>query len=291
MNSMTGYGRGESEKDGCKVTVELRSVNHRFLDLSIKLPRCFLFAEDFVRKYLGTRFARGHIDVYLNYENVRAGSTGLAINLPVVGAYIDMANELNARFGVANDLTASAIIRLPDALTQSSEDVAQDELLELTSAALTAACDSLVVVRAKEGAKLTEDLSIKIDLIAKLTSEAEQLAPTVVADYKERLSKRIREALADVTYDEARFLNEIAFFTDKACIDEELTRMKAHIVAARRYLTDVTPMGKSFDCLVQEMNREANTMGSKANFAALQRVVVALKTEIEKVREQVQNIE
>jgi len=290
MISMTGYGRGESESNGRKVVIELRSVNHRFLDLNIKLPRYFLFAEDYIRKTLSSAFARGHIDVFLNYENKSDTSTEITLNASVVAAYIECAKQLNEKYGIVNDLTASTLLKLQDVTTVSEEED-QEILLSLCKDALQQAIDALLIVRTKEGAQLSLDLSSKIDGISLLTVKAEELAPLVVSDYRERLSKRISEALVDVAYDEARFINEIAFFTDKACIDEELTRMKAHIVAAKKFFSSTEPIGKSFDCLVQEMNREANTMGSKANDSRLQNVVVALKTEIEKVREQIQNLE
>lgn len=291
MNSMTGYGRGESVQLGKKLTVELRSVNHRFLDLSIKIPRHFLFAEDYIRKTLGKHFLRGHIDVYINFEDTTAESTSLSLNLPVVTAYMNMAKELSAQYGVEQDLTALSLLKLPDTVTRISQTFDESELMALLEKALCDAISNLEEARRVEGAQLLTDIDNKISSIEVLVNKAEKLAPQVVVDYRERLAKRIKEALGDVAYDEARFLNEIAFFTDKACIDEELTRLKSHISTARNTIKTAGSIGKNLDCIVQEMNREANTIGSKANCSSLQNVVIALKTEIEKVREQVQNIE
>ena len=291
MNSMTGYGRGERLQLGKKLTVELRSVNHRFLDLSIKIPRHFLFAEDFIRKTLGKHFLRGHIDVYLNFEDTMAESASLSLNLPVVNAYMNMAKELSSQYGVEQDLTAYSILKLPDAVSRVSPTFDEAELLSLVENALADAICGLEEARKVEGVQLFTDIDNKISAIEVLVGKADEIAPQVVVDYRERLAKRMKEALGDVAYDEARFLNEIAFFTDKACIDEELTRMKSHISTARKTIKMAGSIGKNLDCIVQEMNREANTMGSKANCSSLQNVVIALKTEIEKVREQVQNIE
>ena len=291
MNSMTGYGRGEFLQLGKKLTIELRSVNHRFLDLSIKIPRHFLFAEDFIRKTLGKHFFRGHIDVFINFENTLPESSSLSLNLPVATAYLNMAKELSVQCGVENDITAFSLLKLPDVVMHSSETFDENELLLLVQNALNQAIAALEEARKNEGSQLLQDIEHKLSIIESLTESAEETAPQVVADYRIRLAKRIKEALADVAYDESRFLNEIAFFTDKACIDEELTRLKAHIATAREKIRIQGSIGKNLDCIVQEMNREANTMGSKANCSALQNIVIALKTEIEKVREQVQNIE
>ncbi len=291
MNSMTGYGKGECTIEGKKVVVELKSVNNRFLDLNIKMPRVFNFAEDFVRKSLQERLSRGHVDVFVTYEDHSVNRIGLALDYAVVQNYVKMAEALQREFGLAGDLTAYDVLRLKDAVVEQTVDADEGQLSLLLSVALSAAIDNLCAMRAKEGEALQLDLQSRLATVAAYTDEVSVVAPTVVEEYRQRLRERVAEALGEVPVDEARLLNEVCVYSDHVNIDEEITRMRSHIGQFAALLQQDIPVGRKADFLMQEMNREANTMGSKANNAALLTLVVNMKNELEKMREQIQNLE
>ncbi len=285
MFSMTGYGKGVATRDGLTITVEMKSVNHRFLDLSFKLPRGFQSEEDRLKKCIASKVKRGHIDVYLTYE--KSGEASVSMDKDLVKRYLDMGRELEG-MGVANDLTASSVLRLPDVLTTVAED--DDELKsELVAEASSVAVDNLVAMRATEGSALVQDLTIKIDKLTDLREQALAIAPTVREHYYEVLKKRVSDALKGTEVDEARLLNEVAVYSDKVAVDEELVRLDGHLKHFVELLT--TGTGKSLDFLTQEMGREVNTLGSKSNDLRLTEIVLLMKNEVEKIREQVQNLE
>ncbi len=291
MNSMTGYGKAAAERDGRKVTVELRSVNHRFLDLSIKLPKTLNCLEDIVRKGLSDGFERGHFDAFVSYENTRDDGVKLTLNEGIAEEYIKIKDEITAKFGVADDYTVSAMLRTPDLVTASAAEENEEEIKSLCTAALADAISQMKKMRAFEGEKLKNDILTKTSNIEKTVAAIKELAPKVVDNYRAKLKERITEALSGVEIDEARLLNEVAFFADKAAIDEEITRLTAHCQHLRDMVASEKPMGKNLDFLVQECNREANTIGSKCNDINITGNVLTLKNEIEKIREQVQNVE
>ena len=290
MYSMTGYGRGEAECNGRILIVELKSVNHRFLDLSVKLPRALIFAEDVMKKTISSRISRGHIDVFTTYS-APADQGVLTLNKAVAENYLEMGRELSAAFGVKNDLTASALLRVPGVAEESVVSVPEEEILSLVREATNNALDALLRMRDTEGKAITADILSKIDEIERLTGVIEERAPLVSAEYRSRLETTIREALSGADYDETRLLTEVALFADKCAIDEELARLHAHIGHYRKILHEEPTAGRKLDFLTQELNREANTIGSKANDATIAETVVLLKCEIEKVREQIQNLE
>lgn len=292
MKSMTGYGKGEMTLNSKTVTVELKSVNHRFLDLSIKAPSVFNFAEDYIRKAIQADFARGHIDCYISVSvNGLSNNKEYTYNLEQIDAYLKMAKEINTQFGIENNLTMADILRLPQSLVEKRLDDNADELLELLKGALSVASSKLIEMRQKEGDNLKEAL---IKHLNKISDSAESIAisaPMVVESYREKLKNRITEYLGEVNPDESRLLTEVAVFSDKVNIDEEINRLFSHISQFNSIICSEQPVGKTLDFLVQEMNREANTIGSKANNVNITKVVVELKNEIEKLREQIQNIE
>ena len=290
MYSMTGYGRGEAEVNGRTLVVELKSVNHRFLDLSIKLPRVLLFAEDAMKKTISSRLSRGHIDVFTTYT-APADQGARALNADLAASYLAMGKSLSESFGVKNDLTASSLLRQQGVVEETSVTLPEEDILSLVQAATNRALDSLLKMRETEGRAITADIMTKLAEIERLTGLIEERAPLVTAEYRARLEERMREALSGADYDETRLLTEVALFADKCAIDEELARLHAHIDHYRKILSTEPTAGRKLDFLTQELNREANTIGSKANDAAIAENVVLLKCEIEKVREQIQNLE
>ncbi|MBO4479933.1 MAG: YicC family protein [Clostridia bacterium] len=290
MFSMTGYGRGESEQNGRALVVELKSVNHRFLDLSIKLPRALLFAEDAMKKLISSRVSRGHIDVFTTYSAPK-DQGALSLNKSVAENYVEMSKELSASFGLENDLTTSSLLRVQGVVEEGVPTVSEEEILSLVTEATNHALDSLLKMRDTEGKAITADILSKLSEVERLTGVIETRAPFVAAEYKTRLGETVREALSGADYDETRLLTEVALFADKCAIDEELARLHAHIDHYRKILSTEPTAGRKLDFLTQELNREANTIGSKANDAAIAENVVLLKCEIEKIREQIQNLE
>lgn len=285
MLSMTGYGKGEAEKNGLKVTVEFKSVNHRFLDISFKLPRGMQYLEEVLRKTLSSGVKRGHVDVFVTLT--KTGSASLTLNRAAAENYLKMAAELET-MGVKNDLTASVLLRLPDAV--SAADGEDEEILtEVLKSAATSALSALVSMRKTEGAALVKDLTLKAENLAKILKEVEERAPKVRELYFVNLKKRVDELLSDAGVDDARIAAETAVFADKCAIDEEIVRLSGHI--AHFYEIIEKGNGKQLDFLVQEMGREVNTIGSKSNDLHITERVLLMKNEVEKIREQVQNLE
>lgn len=290
MQSMTGYGKGIAEKNGTKITLELKTVNHRFLDWSIKTPRTFLFLEDTIKKQISQKINRGHIDLYLTYAKDSAVENALTVDMALAKDYIEKAQEVAKEFGLENDVTVSSILRNGDIATRESVEESEDDLKELTLSALVQALDALAVARANEGAHILADLKQKLDNMQSALDKIKEFAPKVTAIYRENITARIDEALKE-NVDQQRLAMEIALFADKCCIDEEMTRLQAHIDLMRKTLESDKPIGRDLDFRIQEMNRETNTIGSKANFLEITAEVLKLKNEIEKLREQVQNVE
>lgn len=291
MKSMTGYGKGVYEVDGRKITVELKSVNHRFLDLSIKMPKIFNFAEDNIRHSLKDRFSRGHIDVYVNYEDMRADRSELFVDIELVKKYAEASNKISEELSVSNNVNTYELMRMPDVLTERETEDSEDILLDLLMKALYIAEDNLEAMRTREGELIRVDIENRLDIISGIVGEVATISPEVIAEHKGKLKARLEEALGDIEVDESKLLNELVFYVDKVGIDEELTRLDAHIKHFHDMLSKSEAIGRQIDFLVQEMNRETNTIGSKCNEINIANRVVALKTEIEKVREQIQNIE
>ena len=287
---MTGYGRGLVCEDGREMTVEVKSVNHRFLDVSFRLARPIAFLDDAVRTGVAERLARGHADVFVNYVNHREDARRVHVDMQLAKAYRQAAGELSEALGVKNDLPLSDYMNMPDVLTVEASEEDQDAVRALFMRALNLALDDLTAMRKREGNSLRGDMMKKLDAIDGLRESIATRAPTVVEEYRAKLSQRL-SALLSGDIDEARFATEVAIFADRAAIDEELVRLSSHIAQFRATAELDEPVGRKLDFLVQELNREVNTIGSKASDAQIAGCVVAAKGEIEKLREQVQNIE
>ena len=289
--SMTGYGKGIAEQDGLKVTVELKSVNHRFLDLNIKLPKVFTFAEDILRKTIQGAISRGHIDVYVNYEDTRESKKTLSIDYDLASQYAQAARDISAKCHVENNVLAAEILRMPDVVTQVAKEEDEELLADLLKSACMSAIDAMGVMKLREGAMLVKDLRVKVANIKDTIPKIQDLAPKTLAGYRAKLEERVKEYLNEAPIDEVKLINEIAFYSDKFCTDEEVTRLYTHIDHFKAVLDEGGAVGKKLDFIVQEMNRETNTIGSKCNNAQITECVVFMKSEIEKIREQIQNLE
>ena len=290
-NSMTGFGRASVLKDGREMTVELKSVNHRYLDLGFRMPRHISFLEDEIRRVLTEKLTRGQVDVFITYRNTRNDAKAVVVDAALLDAYINAANECAAKYGLRNDLSVVAALRLPDVADVVEAEEDRDAVVALLNDALDAACEELIGMRKVEGERLCADLLARLDSVLAIRAAIAERAPFVVEDYRARLNERIAAILAGTEVDTARLATEVALFADKANIDEELVRLLSHVAGARELLENGSAVGRKMDFIVQEMNREFNTIGSKANDKAITALVIEGKAEIEKIREQVQNLE
>lgn len=289
MFSMTGYGRADYNDNGINLTVEIRTVNNRNFDLNCKTPRIFLALEDCIRKTVQSFVKRGRIDLFINFSDLREKSSQLEVNLEKAVSYYNASKLIAEKLALDNDLTVSMIMRSPEVITDGTvSDVSEFE--QIVKETVLKACEKLNEMRKIEGEKLVADMLSKMDTIKALADKIAVRAPLVAKEYKEKLKNRIAEALNEVKYDEARLLNEVAFYTDRVNIDEELTRLNSHVNQFRD-IVKLDGAGKKLDFLMQEFNRETNTICSKSNDIEVTSYALSLKNEIEKVREQVQNLE
>jgi uncharacterized protein (TIGR00255 family) len=288
---MTGYGRGGACADGLIVSVEVKSVNHRFLDVALKNFKSFGFAEDAVKKLVEKRAARGHIEVFLSCSDEREDAVSLKIDYNIANEYLRSAKELCGKLGIKNDLTFTALMRDNDVFKRQFNGCDEETLLALIKQSAGSALDELNAAREREGKFIKADLKTKLAGIKADIDEISARAPAVLSEYGKKLTERIKELLAGAEIDEARLLNEAAFFADRACVDEEIERLKIHIDGFFETLEDEGATGRKMDFILQEMNREINTIGGKANDIRLAEAVIRVKTELEKIREQCQNIE
>lgn len=289
MLSMTGYGRAMREVDGRTLTIELKSVNHRFLDLAFRMPRNLMFLEDEARKRIGARLARGHVDVFMIYRNQRSDARKVSVDRALFDAYATALEGLRD-CGVQDDRTLMSIARLPDVMTVTEVEEDQEALRALLRETLDEALDALIAMRAREGAEMKKDLSARATHIEEMTLQIEARYPQTVEEYTRRLRASIEELIGQGV-DETRLLTEVAVMADRSAIAEETVRLKAHIAQLRECLEKDEPVGRRIDFLVQELNREVNTISSKSQDVPITQLVVSMKAEIEKLREQLQNIE
>lgn len=291
MLSMTGYGKGEYKEGGIELTCEIKTVNNRYLDVSVKAPRIFTAYEDVIRTLVREKLTRGHADVFVSCKDKRDRPAALVPDMQLAASYVAAATALKAAFpALADDVTLTSVLRFPDVLKQDEQAAADEELLSALKKALSEALDNLNRMRRTEGEKLKADMLSRMDSIEVLAKEIAARAPKVAEEYRKKLEERVREYLKDANADEGRLLTEVAVFADKSNIDEELTRLFSHI-SQFRSICEEGIVGRKLDFLVQEFNREANTTCSKSNDIEITRTGLALKNEIEKVREQVQNLE
>ena len=291
MLSMTGYGKGEYKEGGIELTCEIKTVNNRYLDVSLKMPRIFTAYEEIIRTLIRGKLTRGHADVFVSFKDKREKPTSLTADLALATAYVNAAKAIKEKFPeLIDDVTVSSVLRYPEVLRQDEVATADEELIGALKTAVSIALDNLNAMRSVEGEKLKADMLSRMSTIEGLVKEVSLRAPLVAEEHKQKLLNRVREYLDGVNPDEGRLLTEVAVFTDKSNIDEELTRLYSHI-AQFRDICEEGIVGRKLDFLVQEFNREANTTCSKSNDVAVTRLGLALKNEIEKVREQVQNLE
>lgn len=291
MYSMTGYGRGEFKDGGIELTVEIKTVNNRYLDVSIKSPRLFTAYEENIRTAIRGKMTRGHLDVYISLTDKRDREKKVNLDEGMARAYVESAEKINKLFPVLPfDVTVTSVLRYPDVLKTEDKSAADDELISALDSALSSALDNLNKMREAEGKKLEEDMLSRMDTIEQLVGKVEERAPAVAENYRLKLQAKMKKILEGVDVDEGRLLTEAAVFSDKSNIDEELTRLQSHISQFRAICREKL-VGRKLDFLIQEFNRESNTVCSKSNDIEVTRLGLALKNEIEKVREQVQNVE
>ena len=291
MFSMTGYGKGVATDGKKTITVEMKSVNHRYLDLGLKLPRTFMFVEDEFKKTIEKKLSRGHVDVFLTYEIKESDNGKFTVDSELAKSYLHAVNVLAMETGVPNDFTVTSLAKVPDVIVRETPVEDEDVLKNLAIYALTEALENLSAMRKKEGEALKKDFAVKLDAIENSLGIIKKLAPQVVEEYRNNLNARIAEVVEPSLIDRQRLATEVALYADHCAIDEEITRLSTHIKAMRKHLEADEPVGRKMDFLVQEFLRETNTIGSKANNIEITEQVLAIKNEIEKMREQAQNIE
>ncbi|MGN0969146.1 MAG: YicC/YloC family endoribonuclease [Evtepia sp.] len=291
IRSMTGYGRGESVLHDRTITVELRAVNNRYLDCSVKIPRLYVFAEETIKSQVQKKVARGKLDVFVTIDSTAADKVAVSLNRPVADGYYAALTQLRDTYDLRDDISVSLLSRFPDVFLVEKEQGDADVIAQDISQVLDLALEDFNAMRTREGAKLAEDVRSKAGNIAALLAKVEERSPKTVAEYREKLRQRMEEVLSNTQLDESRMLTEAAIFADKVAVDEETVRLHSHLDQLEGMLEQGGAIGRKLDFLIQEFNREANTIGSKCNDVEMARLVVEIKGEIEKIREQVQNIE
>lgn len=291
IKSMTGYGSAKGTVEGIEVCVELKSVNNKFLDTSVRLPRNFLFAEETIKSAVMSHISRGKVDVFVTVDTSMADDMIVRVNEPLLKGYIEALESISKEYGLPNDITAMSVSRFPDVLNVEKKELDADAVAEGIRIIAEQALYDFDGMRIREGAKLKEDVLSKLETIEKLVGIIETESPKTVEEYREKLKQKLFEVLGTTDIDETRMITEAAIFADKVAVDEETVRLHSHMAQLRSMLDGGSPIGRKIDFLLQEFNREANTTGSKCQNAEIAHVVVNLKSEIEKIREQIQNIE
>ena len=292
IKSMTGYGRAEKEIVGKIITVEIKSVNHRFFEFSCRTSRGYAFLEEKLKSYVSSRVSRGKIDMFVSILSVdEEGAVEVMVNHSLAEGYVKAMAELSERYGIENDTASSLVARFPDVLTVHKAPEDENEVLSAVLSVASEAVDKFISMREVEGEKLYEDVLSRANKILSIVEVIEEYSPRIVEEYEKRLRSRIEELLGSNTYDPQRVLTEVAIFADKVAVAEETVRLRSHIAQLNTFMNVSESIGKKLDFIVQEMNREANTIGSKIQDAQLAHEVVNIKGEIEKIREQIQNIE
>lgn len=291
IRSMTGFGRCEVSEAERKFTVEMKGVNHRYLDVNMRMPKKLNFFETAIRNRLKDYVQRGKVDIFITYEDLSEEQVSLKYNHALAAEYLNYFKQMQVEFGISGDVNAYSLSRCPEVLTMEEQDVNEEELWNGLQKALDGACRQFVETRTKEGEQLKQDIIGKLDGMLETVALIEERSPQIVTEYREKLETKVRELLADTQIDESRMASEIVLFADKICTDEEVVRLKSHIKHMKDTLEVAEGIGRKLDFIAQEMNREANTILSKANDLTVSNHAITLKTEIEKVREQIQNIE
>ncbi len=291
IKSMTGFGRCEIAENNRKFTVEMKSVNHRYLDVNIKMPKKLNFFESAIRAELKNYISRGKVDIFITYEDFSENNSSVRYNKELAEEYLGYLRQMATDFGLDNDVRVSTLSKYPEVFTMEEQNVDEEELWKELQKAVKGAAEMFVQTRIAEGNQLREDLIAKLDNMLTLVDFIAERSPKIVAEYRQKIEDKVRDLLADNTVDEARLLTEVTIFADKVCVDEELVRLRSHIETTKKTLLEGGSIGRKLDFIAQEMNREANTTLSKSNDLEISNCAIELKTEIEKVREQIQNIE
>ena len=291
IKSMTGFGRSEISEGQRKISVEMKSVNHRYLEAGIKMPKKLNVFEARIRDVLKQYANRGKIDIFISYEDLTENKIMLKYNSDIAAEYMDIFNKMAEQFDMKNDVTIAGLSRYPEVITMEDIPVDEDELWHFIEKAVRQACEQFVNARITEGENLKKDLLEKLDNMAEVVAFIENRSPKIMKEYRNKLENKVAELLNDTTIDENRIATEVIIYADKICVDEETVRLKSHIDHAKKCLSEDGGIGRKLDFIAQEMNREANTILSKANDIEISNKAIELKTEIEKVREQIQNIE
>ncbi len=291
IKSMTGFGRYEIAEGERKITVEMKSVNHRYLDVSIKMPKKLSFFETAIRSELKNYIQRGKVDVFITYEDFTESNICVKYNKEVAAEYMKYLEQMQKDFSLDNDIRVSTLSRYPEVFSMEEQTIDEEELWQLLDKAIKGAVEGFVASRIKEGGNLRDDLIVKLDGMLEHVDYIEEHSPEIITEYRQKLEDKVKELLGDAQVDESRLLMEVTIFADKVCVDEELVRLKSHIEMTKDNLIQGGSIGRKLDFIAQEMNREANTILSKTNNLEISNHAIELKTEIEKVREQIQNIE
>lgn len=292
IKSMTGFGRCEYAQGERRFVVEMKGVNHRYLDVNIRMPKKLNFFETAIRNLLKQSVQRGKVDIFISYEDLSESQVALKYNETLAGEYLRYFHEMEESFGLENDIRVSTLSRCPEVLTMEEQAVDEEELWNELKQALDGAISQFVETRGTEGENLKKDLIEKLDGMVKLADKIEERSPQILSEYRQKLETKVKELLADTQIEEGRIAAEVVMFADKICTDEEVVRLRSHILHMKETLqSDESGIGRKLDFIAQEMNREANTILSKANDLETSNIGIDLKTEIEKVREQIQNIE
>lgn len=291
IKSMTGFGRCEAAEGTKKITLEMKAVNHRYLDVSVKMPKKLNLFETAIRSELKNYIQRGKVDLFITYEDAAEGLAVIKYNKELAAEYMRYFGQMAADFSLDNDVRVSTLARCPEVLTTDEQGEDEEEIWKLLQRALEGAARSFVEARIREGENLQKDLLAKLDEMSRSVDFIEERSPQIIAEYRNRLEDKVRELVSDRTVDESRIVTEVTIYADKICVDEELVRLRSHMESVRKALLDGGSIGRKLDFLAQEMNREANTILSKSNDLSVSNCGIELKTTIEKVREQIQNIE
>lgn len=291
IKSMTGFGRCEVSEGDRKFTIEMKSVNHRYLDVNIKMPKKLGFFESAIRSELKKYVQRGKLDLFITYEDFSESNVCVKYNREAAAAYLGYLKSMAEEFGLDDDVRVSTLSRYPEVFSMEEQTVDEEEIWNGLEKAIRGAAEELTQTRIKEGQNLADDLIAKLDGMLEHVAFIEERSPQIVAEYKAKLQEKVHELLADAAVDETRLLTEVTIYADKVCVDEEIVRLRSHIETMKQSLIEGGSIGRKLDFIAQEMNREANTILSKANDLAISNRGIDLKTEIEKVREQIQNIE
>lgn len=291
VKSMTGFGRCEISEGSRKMTVEMKSVNHRYLDVNMKMPKKLNFFDASIRNLLKSYIQRGKVDLFITYEDTAETNFSLRYNQELAGEYLKYLQQMSEQFGLENDIRVSTLSRYPEVFSMEEVQVDEEELWNLLERALKGACEQFVDTRIKEGENLKRDLLVKLDEMLVNVDYIAVRSPEIIGEYRRKLEDKVKELLEDVHIEESRLATEVTIFADKICVDEEIVRLRSHIEHTKTTLEEGGAVGRKLDFIAQEMNREANTILSKANDLQVSNRAIDLKTEIEKVREQIQNIE